>query len=120
MRSNTTTNDRDFLMRCLELAKNGQGYVAPNPMVGCVIVHNNTIIGEGYHANYGGPHAEVMALANVKDQSLLPESTLYVNLEPCSHHGKTPPCSDLIISKKIPRVVVGCSDPFPKVAGRLM
>jgi diaminohydroxyphosphoribosylaminopyrimidine deaminase/5-amino-6-(5-phosphoribosylamino)uracil reductase len=87
-------------------------------MVGAVIVHNNRIIGEGFHARYGGPHAEVQAIASVKDETLLKESTLYVNLEPCSHYGKTPPCVDLIREKQIPRVVIGQEDPFPKVSGR--
>ena len=91
----------------------------PNPMVGCVIVHNDTIIGEGYHQRCGFPHAEVNAINSVKaeNESLLPESTLYVNLEPCSHYGKTPPCSQLIITKKIKRVVIGMSDPNEKVNG---
>ncbi|MBQ3190793.1 MAG: bifunctional diaminohydroxyphosphoribosylaminopyrimidine deaminase/5-amino-6-(5-phosphoribosylamino)uracil reductase RibD, partial [Bacteroides sp] len=91
---------------------------APNPMVGAVIVHNDTIIGEGYHIRCGEAHAEVNAVRSVKDKSLLKESTIYVSLEPCSHHGKTPPCADLIINKGIPRVVVGCQDPFSLVAGR--
>ncbi|MBN1925846.1 MAG: bifunctional diaminohydroxyphosphoribosylaminopyrimidine deaminase/5-amino-6-(5-phosphoribosylamino)uracil reductase RibD [Prolixibacteraceae bacterium] len=103
--------------RCLQLAKLAEGHTSPNPMVGCVIVHNGLIIGEGFHQKCGGPHAEVNAINSVKEESLLPESTLYVNLEPCSHHGKTPPCSDLIIERKIPRVVIGTSDPFAKVAG---
>jgi diaminohydroxyphosphoribosylaminopyrimidine deaminase/5-amino-6-(5-phosphoribosylamino)uracil reductase len=99
------------------LADNGLGNVAPNPMVGCVIVHKDRIIGEGYHREFGKAHAEVNAIESVKDASLFPESTLYVNLEPCSHHGKTPPCADLIIAKKIPRVVIGQMDPNPEVAG---
>ncbi len=103
--------------RCLSLAEAGAGMVAPNPMVGCVVVHAGKIIGEGFHHVYGGPHAEVTALASVCNPDLLPESTLYVSLEPCAHHGKTPPCADLIIERKIPRVVVGTSDPFPEVAG---
>ncbi|MCF8357628.1 MAG: bifunctional diaminohydroxyphosphoribosylaminopyrimidine deaminase/5-amino-6-(5-phosphoribosylamino)uracil reductase RibD [Prolixibacteraceae bacterium] len=103
--------------RCLQLAKLGDGHTAPNPMVGCVIVHNGKIIGEGFHQKCGGPHAEVNAINSVKDKVLLTESTLYVNLEPCSHFGKTPPCSDLIIQKKIPRVVIGTPDPFAKVSG---
>ena len=104
--------------RCLDIAALGAGSVAPNPMVGSVIVHNGKIIGEGFHQKYGGPHAEVNAIHSVNDHKLLKESTLYVNLEPCSHHGLTPPCSDLIINKKIPRVVIGTIDPFAKVAGR--
>ena len=91
--------------------------IKPNPMVGCVIVCNEKIIGEGYHENYGSHHAEVNAINSVKDKSLLSKSTIYVNLEPCSHFGKTP-CSDLIIEKKIPRVVIGCIDTFSKVSGK--
>jgi len=106
------------MRRCLQLATCGKGFVAPNPMVGAVIVHNNRIIGEGFHGKYGGPHAEVQAIASVKDEKLLKSSTLYVNLEPCSHYGKTPPCVDLIREKQIPRVVIGQEDPFPKVSGR--
>ena len=106
--------------RCLELAKPGAGYVAPNPMVGAVLVHENRIIGEGYHQVYGKEHAEVHCIRSVKeeDRPLLSKSTLYVSLEPCSHHGKTPPCADLIIEKKIPAVVIGCRDPFKQVDGR--
>jgi len=106
--------------RCLELARRGAGSVAPNPMVGAVLVHENRIIGEGYHRQYGGPHAEVNCIDTVQaeDQPLIPLSTLYVSLEPCAHFGKTPPCSDLIIRKKIPKVVVGCRDPFPEVDGK--
>jgi len=107
-----------YMSRCLELAEKGAGYVSPNPMVGSVLVLDGQIIGEGYHEQYGAPHAEVNAIASVKDSEQLHESTLYVNLEPCSHHGKTPPCSDLIIQKNIPRVVVACRDPHRKVAGR--
>jgi len=106
------------MQRCIQLALNGKGFVAPNPMVGAVIVYNDKIIGEGFHRQYGEAHAEVNAIASVIDRSLLKHATLYVNLEPCSHHGKTPPCSELIISKGIPKVVVGCLDPFPEVSGR--
>lgn len=106
------------MQRCLELSKKGLGFVAPNPLVGCVIVHDNKIIGEGYHQLFGGPHAEVNAINSVKDKDFLKNSTLYVSLEPCSHFGKTPPCTDLIISAGIPRVVISCMDPFPKVAGK--
>jgi diaminohydroxyphosphoribosylaminopyrimidine deaminase/5-amino-6-(5-phosphoribosylamino)uracil reductase len=113
-----TDFDKKMMQRCLQLAANGIGHVAPNPMVGCVIVHNEKIIGEGFHQQYGKAHAEVNAIASVKDQSLLEQSTLYVNLEPCAHHGKTPPCSDLIIEKKIPQVIIGNVDPFAKVAGK--
>ncbi len=107
-----------WMQRCLELALNGAGHVAPNPMVGCVIVHNHVIIGEGWHQAFGGPHAEVNAIASVKNKELLGDSTLYVNLEPCSHHGKTPPCADLIISENIRHVVIGMVDPNPLVSGQ--
>ncbi|MEM9390714.1 MAG: bifunctional diaminohydroxyphosphoribosylaminopyrimidine deaminase/5-amino-6-(5-phosphoribosylamino)uracil reductase RibD, partial [Bacteroidota bacterium] len=103
--------------RALELAALGIGNVSPNPLVGCVIVHNNEIIGEGFHQKYGEKHAEVNAIESVRDPSLLEKSTLYVTLEPCSHHGKTPPCSDLIIKKKIKKVVVAIKDPNPLVSG---
>jgi diaminohydroxyphosphoribosylaminopyrimidine deaminase/5-amino-6-(5-phosphoribosylamino)uracil reductase len=106
------------MQRCLLLAQNGKCSVSPNPMVGAVIVHQGKIIGEGYHLKRGLPHAEVNAVRCVQNESLLKHSTLYVNLEPCSHDGKTPPCTDLIIEKKIPRIVVGCQDPFPEVAGK--
>ena len=110
---------RQFMERALQLAKSGQGKVMPNPMVGCVIVHPEMgIIGEGYHQEFGKAHAEVNAIQSVKDQELLQKSTLYVTLEPCSHYGKTPPCADLIIEKKIPKVVVCNSDPNPLVAGK--
>jgi diaminohydroxyphosphoribosylaminopyrimidine deaminase / 5-amino-6-(5-phosphoribosylamino)uracil reductase len=107
-----------YMKRCLELAQLGAGNVSPNPMVGCVIVHNERITGEGFHEKYGQAHAEVNALNNVGNQDLLKESTLYVTLEPCAHFGLTPPCADLIIAKKIPRVVIGTIDSFAKVAGR--
>lgn len=107
-----------YMARCLQLAALGRGHVSPNPMVGAVVVHNGKIIGEGYHRKCGEAHAEVNAIAAVKDESLLRESTIYVSLEPCSHWGKTPPCSKLIIEKGIPRVVVGIQDPFFEVAGR--
>lgn len=112
------TRDEHFMTRCLQLARLGERIVAPNPMVGAVIVHNDRIIGEGYHAFYGGPHAEVNAVASVEDESLLPESTIYVTLEPCSHFGKTPPCADLIIRHRFKRVVIGTGDPNEKVNGR--
>ena len=112
------TKDEKYIARCIQLAKNGLCNATPNPMVGAVIVHNDTIIGEGYHIRCGEAHAEVNAIRSVKDESLLKESTIYVSLEPCSHYGKTPPCADLIINKGIPRVVVGCQDPFALVAGR--
>ncbi|MBC7383517.1 MAG: bifunctional diaminohydroxyphosphoribosylaminopyrimidine deaminase/5-amino-6-(5-phosphoribosylamino)uracil reductase RibD [Bacteroidia bacterium] len=106
------------MQRCLELARLGAGNVAPNPMVGCVIVHNNIIIAEGWHKQFGGAHAEVNALALVEDESLLNSATLYVNLEPCSHFGKTPPCANLLVQKNIRRVVVSMLDPNPLVAGK--
>lgn len=109
--------DEIYIKRCLQLAEYGRGSVSPNPMVGCVIVYKDRIIGEGFHRKYGEAHAEVHAINSVKEKSLLAKSTLYVNLEPCSHHGKTPPCSDLIISKNIPRVVLASTDPNPLVAG---
>jgi diaminohydroxyphosphoribosylaminopyrimidine deaminase / 5-amino-6-(5-phosphoribosylamino)uracil reductase len=104
--------------RCLELARLGAGHVAPNPMVGAVLVYGDRIIGEGYHRQYGKAHAEVNCIDSVKEPGLIAESTLYVSLEPCAHFGKTPPCADLVIAKGIPRVVVGCRDPFPQVAGK--
>ena len=112
------STDIFFMKHCLNLAEKGLGNVAPNPMVGCVVVRDGKIIGEGYHEKYGEAHAEVNAIRSVKNRELLKESTLYVTLEPCAHHGKTPPCSDLIIEKQIPKVVVGTVDPFAEVAGR--
>ena len=107
-----------YMQRCHFLARKGEGFTKPNPMVGAVIIHNDKIIGEGYHRHFGEAHAEVNAIKSVKNQSLLKDSTLYVSLEPCSHQGKTPPCAELIISKKIPRVVIAVRDPNPKVAGK--
>ncbi|MEM8568126.1 MAG: bifunctional diaminohydroxyphosphoribosylaminopyrimidine deaminase/5-amino-6-(5-phosphoribosylamino)uracil reductase RibD [Bacteroidota bacterium] len=107
-----------YMDRALELAVLGIGNVSPNPMVGCVVVHDNKIIGEGYHQNYGGPHAEVNAINSVFDPSVLKNSTVFVTLEPCSHFGKTPPCADLLIEKGVQRVVIATEDPNPKVAGR--
>jgi diaminohydroxyphosphoribosylaminopyrimidine deaminase/5-amino-6-(5-phosphoribosylamino)uracil reductase len=112
-----------YMQRCLELAELGKGYVSPNPMVGAVIVHEDTIIGEGYHHKYGEGHAEVNAINQVLSQcedaaGLLKQSTIYVSLEPCAHHGKTPPCADLIIKHQIRNVVIGCRDPFPQVDGK--
>lgn len=106
------------MRRCLELARKGIGNVSPNPMVGSVVVHNNRIIGEGYHQQFGKTHAEVNAINSVQDKSLLPQATLYVNLEPCSHYGKTPPCADLIITHNIKQVVIGAIDTHSKVAGK--
>ncbi|MBM6857120.1 bifunctional diaminohydroxyphosphoribosylaminopyrimidine deaminase/5-amino-6-(5-phosphoribosylamino)uracil reductase RibD [Caecibacteroides pullorum] len=110
--------DEKYMRRCIQLARNGLCNTAPNPMVGAVIVHNGRIIGEGYHVRCGQAHAEVNAIRSVKAPALLKESTIYVSLEPCAHYGKTPPCADLIIEKQIPRIVIGCQDPFAKVAGR--
>jgi len=107
-----------YIKRCIEIAKNGLGYTRPNPMVGCVIVHNNTIIGEGFTSPYGGNHAEVNAIESVNNKALLKEATLYVTLEPCSHFGKTPPCANLIILHQIPNVVIGTLDTHSKVSGR--
>ena len=112
------TTKETYMNRCIELAKLGAGNVSPNPMVGSVIVHNRKIIGEGYHQKYGEPHAEVNAINSVKNRELLHESTIYVTLEPCAHFGLTPPCSDLIVENKIPKVVIGSIDPYAKVAGK--
>ncbi len=111
-------DDIKFMRRCLELAVKAEGMTYPNPLVGSVIVHKGRIIGEGYHLKSGGPHAEVIAINSVSDKSKLPDSTLYVNLEPCSHFGKTPPCADLIRANAIPRVVVGTTDTSAKVSGQ--
>lgn len=110
--------ENKYMARCFALARGGAGNTSPNPMVGAVIVHAGKIIGEGFHRKYGEAHAEVNAVASVRDESLLKDSTMYVSLEPCSHYGKTPPCSELIIRKQIPRVVIGCLDPYPEVSGR--
>jgi diaminohydroxyphosphoribosylaminopyrimidine deaminase / 5-amino-6-(5-phosphoribosylamino)uracil reductase len=109
-----------YMQRCLELAVLGAGHVAPNPLVGAVLVHNGRIIGEGYHKKYGGPHAEVHCIDSVAeaDKALISQSVMYVSLEPCAHFGKTPPCADLLIRHRIPLVVVGCRDPFPQVDGK--
>ena len=118
MAKSTKMEEEKYMRRCIELAKNGLCNVSPNPMVGAVIVCDGRIIGEGYHIHCGEAHAEVNAIRSVKDESLLKRSTIYVSLEPCSHYGKTPPCADLIIEKQIPRIVIGCQDPFSEVAGR--
>lgn len=112
-----------YMLRCLELAKLGMGHVSPNPMVGAVIVLNGKVIGEGYHQKYGGAHAEVNAVKQVIGRydnyaDLLKQATIYVSLEPCAHYGKTPPCADLIIKHQIPKVVIGCRDPFDQVNGK--
>jgi len=109
---------KTYMLRCLQLAKLGQGYVAPNPMVGAVIVYNDSIIGEGYHQKYGEPHAEVNAINSVENKSLLKESTIYVSLEPCAHFGKTPPCANLIVKHQFKKVVIGSRDPHSKVDGK--
>ena len=108
------------MQRCLELASRGAGKVAPNPMVGAVLLYDDSIIGEGYHESYGQAHAEVNCIQSVHplDQALIEKSTLYVSLEPCAHHGKTPPCTELIIRYKIPRVVIACNDPYQEVNGK--
>lgn len=117
MNTSVDKNDEMYMRRCIQLARCGEAGAAPNPMVGAVIVHEGRIIGEGYHRRCGGPHAEVNAIRSVREPELLCQSTIYVSLEPCAHHGKTPPCADLIIEKRIPRVVIGCQDPFAKVDG---
>lgn len=109
---------KKYMARCLQLALNGEGTTYPNPLVGSVIVHNGKIIGEGFHYKAGEPHAEVNAINSVKNKELLKNSTLYVNLEPCAHYGRTPPCSLAIIQNNIPKVVIGCIDTFSKVAGK--
>ena len=106
-----------YMQRALDLAAQGLGRVSPNPLVGCVIVYQDRIVGEGWHQQYGGPHAEVHAIDSVVDKELLPDCTLYVNLEPCSHHGKTPPCADLLIASGIKKVIIANQDPNPLVAG---
>ncbi len=111
-------SDEIFMKRAIELAALGKGSVSPNPIVGCVIVHEKKIIGEGYHEKYGEAHAEVNAIKSVSNQELLKESTAYVTLEPCSHHGKTPPCADLLIEVGIKKVVIACRDPFDQVDGK--
>jgi len=110
--------DKEYMQICIDLASKGLGHTAPNPLVGAIVVNNGEIIGRGFHEFYGGPHAEVNAINHVENKELLKTSVLYVNLEPCSHYGKTPPCADLILEKKIPKVVIGSSDPFPEVSGR--
>ena len=106
------------MQKCLFLAQQAEGYAAPNPMVGCVIVHKGAIVSEGYHKHFGAPHAEVDAIEKIKDKTILKECELYVNLEPCAHHGKTPPCADLILKYEIPKVFVGNLDINPIVSGK--
>lgn len=110
-------SESDLMQRCLRLAEQALGHTQTNPLVGCIITHKGRIIGEGYHRKFGGKHAEAEAIANVADKSLLAFSTLFVNLEPCCHIGKTPPCTEAIIRAGIPRVVVAMQDPFPAVSG---
>ena len=112
--------DEKWMRRCIQLAKNGRQSASPNPMVGAVIVHDNKIIGEGWHRECGTPHAEVNAVRSVPDslRRLIPESTIYVSLEPCAHFGRTPPCAEMIVRQGFRRCVVGCIDPFAKVSGR--
>ncbi len=111
-------NEEKYIWRCLQLAKLGESYVSPNPMVGAVLEYNGNIIGEGYHRRFGEPHAEPNAINSVIDKELISKSTLYVNLEPCSYFGKTPPCADLIVRSGIKKVVIGTQDPNPKVSGK--
>lgn len=106
-----------FMQKCIDLAKKGIGNVSPNPLVGSILVYNGKIVGKGYHDKYGNQHAEVNAINSIKDKSILKNSILYVNLEPCSHYGKNPPCSDFIIKHNIPKVIIGCVDTFSKVNG---
>lgn len=110
----------EFMFRCIELAKKGIGFVSPNPIVGAVLVFENKIIGAGWHQQFGKPHAEVNCISSVGKEniSLIEKSTLFVSLEPCSHFGKTPPCADFIIQHKIPKVVIGCFDPYSEVSGK--
>jgi len=120
--TNGTEDHAHWMRRCLKLARRGAGSVSPNPMVGAVLVADDgTVLGEGWHRSYGGPHAEANAIQDAEarhGQEALQSATMYVNLEPCTHHGKTPPCTDLILRKGIPRLVVGMIDPFPAVKGR--
>jgi len=114
------SEDEQYMQRCIQLARLGEGLVAPNPMVGAILVYQNQIIGEGYHEQYGQAHAEVNCLNSVRKENkqLIEQAVLYVSLEPCAHFGKTPPCSDLIIQNKISKVIIGCRDPFEKVNGK--
>ncbi len=112
------TQDEKYIRRCIELAKNGLGTTYPNPLVGAVIVHDNKIIGEGWHRKSGEPHAEINAINSVKDFSLLPESDIYISLEPCSHFGKTPPCASRIVELNFKRAIIGSIDPSEKVNGK--
>lgn len=111
-------NHTRYIHRCFQIAKKGLGRTKTNPLVGCVITHNHQIIGEGYHKKYGGAHAEAIAIAEIKNPNLLKDCTLYVSLEPCAHQGKQPPCVDLILQKKIPRVIIGSLDINPQTHGK--
>ncbi|WP_188442357.1 bifunctional diaminohydroxyphosphoribosylaminopyrimidine deaminase/5-amino-6-(5-phosphoribosylamino)uracil reductase RibD [Belliella aquatica] len=113
-------NHIKFMRRAIELAELGMGNTSPNPMVGCVIVHQDQVIAEGYHEYYGGPHAEPNAISQVNDQSVLQEATVYVTLEPCAHFGKTPPCANLLVDKGVKEVVIGAVDTNPLVGGKGM
>ncbi|MFZ1799218.1 MAG: bifunctional diaminohydroxyphosphoribosylaminopyrimidine deaminase/5-amino-6-(5-phosphoribosylamino)uracil reductase RibD [Chitinophagaceae bacterium] len=117
--SSTKFTHEQLMQRCLQLASLGAGTVSPNPMVGAVLVYEDRIIGEGYHQTYGMPHAEINCINSVswENKEFISQSTLYVSLEPCAHFGKTPPCTNRIIEEKIPQVVIGSTDPFPKVNG---
>jgi diaminohydroxyphosphoribosylaminopyrimidine deaminase/5-amino-6-(5-phosphoribosylamino)uracil reductase len=110
--------DERYMRRCLDLARRGLGTTYPNPLVGAVVVADGRILGEGFHHHSGGPHAEVVAVQAVQEKELLKKATLYVNLEPCAHHGKTPPCAEMIVREGIPRVVVGTPDTTDKVSGK--
>jgi diaminohydroxyphosphoribosylaminopyrimidine deaminase/5-amino-6-(5-phosphoribosylamino)uracil reductase len=114
----SNNEDELFMQRCIDLAYLGQGNVAPNPMVGCVIVHEGKILAEGYHRKYGEAHAEVNAIQNLSDPTILKECVVYVSLEPCAHFGKTPPCADLLVSHQVKKVVIGCKDTNVKVGGK--
>ncbi len=111
------SKDEQYMKRALDIARFGLGNVSPNPMVGCVIVNEDKIIGEAWHKKFGGPHAEVHAVAQVEDKSFLPKSIIYISLEPCSYHGKTPACTDVLIKHKVKRVVISNRDPNPRVSG---
>jgi len=115
---NSMTQDELYMQRAIELAEMGRGDVSPNPMVGCVIVHENAIIGEGYHQVYGGPHAEPNAIHSVQNHDILSQSTVYVSLEPCAHWGKTPPCANLLVEEKVKKVVIAAVDTNPLVGGK--
>lgn len=107
-----------YMRRCIQLARNGAGHVAPNPMVGAVLVAGGRVLAEGWHRSYGGPHAEVECLRAFGDRAVPADAVMYVNLEPCSHHGRTPPCTDLLIARGVKRLVIGCGDPNPEVNGK--